>query len=136
MLSCWGWVLAGDGYCILVSVWALLREGLCTVLDRFFPSWKITSPFQTSWEFLVSLLLCGKMLLRVMCLGKPLIAGFGKALVRGRGMVAARKMSSHSVFHLPSSFSTSLSEDVISTNFTLRWVIGREVSGASGQDCV
>lgn len=40
----------------------------------------ITSPFQTPWGFLVIVLPCGKVFLRVMCLGMPLIAGFGKAL--------------------------------------------------------
>lgn len=73
-------MLERDGYCILVFIWALLREGLCTMLGRFFSSLKITSPFQTPWEFLVIVLLCGKVLLRVVYLGKPLIAGFWKTL--------------------------------------------------------
>lgn len=32
------------------------------------------------WEVLVIVLPCGKVLLRIMCLGKPLKAGFWKAL--------------------------------------------------------
>lgn len=39
---------------------------------------KIASAFQTPWEFLVIVLPCGKVLLRVMCLGKPLIADLGR----------------------------------------------------------
>lgn len=48
--------------------------------NGFFPSLKLSSPFCTPWEFLAIALPCDKALLRLMCLGKPLVGRFGEAL--------------------------------------------------------
>lgn len=62
---------------------------LCTKMDGFFPSLKLSSQFWPSWESLAIALHHGKALLWLMCLGKPLTGGFGRGFeVRKRWGVA------------------------------------------------
>lgn len=69
------------------------ERGLCTEIDGFFlPSLNHSSHFWTPWEFLAIVLPCGKALLGLMCLGKPLTGEFGGGFeVRKRCGVAARE---------------------------------------------
>lgn len=71
-----GMVLQGMGAASLPPAGLGSGEGgLCTKTDGFFPSLKLSSPFGFPWEFSAFALPCGKALLRLTCLGKPLMGG-------------------------------------------------------------